>query len=229
MSGPKWVRSTGARALLFVCGGWGWLGYRGQTGPSKPGFHHSPHQEEGLESGLHKKPWRTWSSEAGFDLAGYISAQLQIDIYHEAKSTTGVCSFPTQKNHTGSETETDALLPLFVFLAIFLKVSLKVEDWKGRSLAYLNSSVNGWDLKETEAVRRSNLFDNSVTLSSSEGKRIQNCTSRSNERWTYSTLMIWGRRAFNGCWVLIHYPKASTKCTRFIMFPCKNGDVISGW
>lgn len=41
MSGPKSVRSARARALLFVFGGWGWLGYRGQAGPSKPGFHHS--------------------------------------------------------------------------------------------------------------------------------------------------------------------------------------------
>lgn len=56
MSGPKWVRSSGATALLLVCGGWGWLGYRGQTGPSKPS---QPASGGGLESGLHKKPWRT--------------------------------------------------------------------------------------------------------------------------------------------------------------------------
>lgn len=104
MSGPNSVRSARARALLFVFGGWGWLGYRGQAGPSKLDFTTAEQTVLGGEC-------MKWTNPAGFAApqlvlkwfkpAGYITAETHIDTYHEEKSTTGVWSSHTvaQRNH----------------------------------------------------------------------------------------------------------------------------------
>lgn len=97
MSGPKSVRSARARAPLFVFGGRGWLAeVQGPGGPFKTWISpelNSLHWEESIWNGLHQKPCRIWSSQLArkwFSPVSYITAETQIDIYHEVKSTTGV-------------------------------------------------------------------------------------------------------------------------------------------
>lgn len=94
--------------LLFVFGGWGWLGYRGQAGPSKIWISpqlNSLYREEGAPNGLHKKPCRIWSSQLvveWFNPVGYIIAETQIDIEDAVKSSaSGFSHSEAQKRIAG--------------------------------------------------------------------------------------------------------------------------------
>lgn len=122
MSGPNSVRSARARALLFVFGGWGWLGYRGQAGPSKPGFHHS--WADYIRRRVYEMDYIR--NPVGFEVlqlvlkwfnpVGYITAETQIDIYQEVKSgNTQVYYFPTLQ-HKGT-------------IILQLELGLKNNDW----------------------------------------------------------------------------------------------------
>lgn len=122
MSGPNSVRSARARALLFVFGGWGWLGYRGQAGPWKPGFHHS--WADYIRRRVYVMDYIR--NPVGFEVVqlvlkwsnpvGYITAEAQIDIYHEVKSTAGVLF-----SHTVAQRSHYSLLQL--------EVGIRNNDW----------------------------------------------------------------------------------------------------